>query len=187
MNIKAFCDGLVVGMESMVAERRAGIYLILNIDSGMAYIGATTDVKQRFYAHRTMLNNKKHHNERFQAEWDASEDGRFRFAPIQYEPDQTTRKLLEWEAVSQMGDKCYNWSERGPKKRERPVVATKDASFRAQKLRAKRRAEGMVELRGVWLEPELHEEFKAQIKTYIAEEMAKERNSILAEGTQGRL
>lgn len=49
-----------------------GIYKIENKENGKVYVGSSKDINKRWYAHRTALMNKKHHNAKLQHAWNKS-------------------------------------------------------------------------------------------------------------------
>lgn len=60
----------------------AGIYCILNMAKGRAYVGKATNLNARLAHHRCLLNQGRHYNPRLQADWTAQGEGDFKFITV---------------------------------------------------------------------------------------------------------
>jgi len=57
----------------------SGIYIIVNVVTGEAYIGSSVDLATRMSQHRALLNAGRHHNPKLQADWNALGEESFLF------------------------------------------------------------------------------------------------------------
>lgn len=57
----------------------SGIYMILNIITGKAYVGQSINVEQRLSRHKSRLNKNKHHNDYLQNAWNKYGEDAFEF------------------------------------------------------------------------------------------------------------
>jgi group I intron endonuclease len=61
------------------ALKRSGVYTIVQVSSGRAYIGAGRDIRSRIKTHYSSLNLNKHYNRGLQAAWNKAGPGDFLF------------------------------------------------------------------------------------------------------------
>ena len=67
-------------MINISVYKQYGIYAIINIISGMSYIGQThNNFGDRWDCHKALLRNNKHHNPLLQNDWDKYGEGKFKF------------------------------------------------------------------------------------------------------------
>lgn len=64
-------------------NRRAGIYGILNVESGKWYIGQSVDIDRRIEQHKTLLRNGKHQNKHLQSAWNKRGEDAFLFPVLE--------------------------------------------------------------------------------------------------------
>jgi group I intron endonuclease len=65
-------------------KKSSGIYQIRNVANGKIYIGSTTDFKDRFGRHKTMLRTNKHHSQYLQRSWNKYKGQGFLFEILEY-------------------------------------------------------------------------------------------------------
>lgn len=65
----------------MTAEQ--GIYQIVHIPSGQAYIGSTKGINRRLQTHRWLLKTNRHYNPKLQASWNKHGECEFAFERIE--------------------------------------------------------------------------------------------------------
>lgn len=73
----------------------AGVYCIINLQTGQRYVGSTKDIAYRWYNHRSYLRGGKHENERLQADFNQYGESAFDFQVLEEVTD--VRKLIERE------------------------------------------------------------------------------------------
>ena len=67
-------------MINISVYKQYGIYAIINIISGMSYIGQThNNFGDRWDCHKALLRNNKHHNPLLQNDWNKYGEGKFKF------------------------------------------------------------------------------------------------------------
>ena len=98
----------------------AAVYKIRNQQTGVIYIGCSTQLKRRWRRHKNYLKNNKHDNKLLQKEYNEHGLDAFEFEIIKDYPADTPFKVLEeeerkliWESV-QKGEKLYNSSIKNP-------------------------------------------------------------------------
>jgi group I intron endonuclease len=89
----------------------SGIYYIVNKVNGHKYIGSSTDIKNRFGKHKSMLRGGYHHNPHLQSAWDKYDEENFDFKVIAYtDPDKAV--VLEEHILKNYFDRFeYNIAE----------------------------------------------------------------------------
>lgn len=98
---------------------KSGIYLITNITNNRNYVGKSTNVNRRWSTHLTMLNNKEHHNEELQKDWDEYGEAYFTFKIIELCPEEMlSNRERHWIDMFNALDNGYNHNQRGKKKQE---------------------------------------------------------------------
>ena len=60
----------------------AGVYQILNLVNGQRYIGSAADFSKRWSAHRKLLRNTAHSNQKLQRAWSKYGEAAFVFKPL---------------------------------------------------------------------------------------------------------
>jgi group I intron endonuclease len=69
---------------------QSGVYEIRNSANGKRYIGSSTNLLDRLYSHRYMLNNSVHPNRHLQSAWNKYGAEYFSFMPLLYcDPENT--------------------------------------------------------------------------------------------------
>ena len=63
---------------------RRGVYAIIHVRTGAAYIGSSVNMTNRFTWHRHMLRRGEHRSLKLQALWDKTEEHEWVFAVIQF-------------------------------------------------------------------------------------------------------
>lgn len=74
----------------------SGVYVIVHVESGMAYIGSASDIAQRWFKHRGSARRGMHSNPRFQAAWDEHGEDAFRFVIVERIPKPDLRVREQW-------------------------------------------------------------------------------------------
>lgn len=74
---------------------RSGIYSIRNTSSGRVYVGSGEDIRRRWYSHRYLLRNGRHHSRSLQRSWDKHGPQAFQFSILELVPDRSL--LIERE------------------------------------------------------------------------------------------
>jgi len=88
------------------------LYFILNLINGNLYIGQTSNVKERFRRHKSLLSSNKHHNDHLQSAWNFYGKNNFCFEVIQ---SGLTKQRVDTLEVFLIKSKkyencCYNLS-----------------------------------------------------------------------------
>lgn len=71
----------------------SGIYKITNIENNKFYVGSSCNIKQRWYAHLSMLRRDKHHNKHLQNAFNKYGEPSFKFEVLEEAPPE--RLLVE--------------------------------------------------------------------------------------------
>lgn len=93
----------------------AGVYVIVHVESGLAYIGSSSDIAQRWFKHRGTLRRGAHSNPRMQAAWDEHGEGAFRFVIVERIPVADLRVRELWwleQGETWLPERGYNLSKR---------------------------------------------------------------------------
>jgi hypothetical protein len=61
-----------------------GVYAILHVPSGSAYIGSSVHVTNRYTWHRTMLRSNEHPSPALQALWNKTDESEWRFVLLMF-------------------------------------------------------------------------------------------------------
>ena len=88
-----------------------GIYCIINIISGDAYIGQTSEgFQRRYWHHRWKLKNNSHDNQHLQKAWNAYGENNFEFIPIKVVENKNLLNDLEIKYINIYRElnHCYN-------------------------------------------------------------------------------
>lgn len=89
----------------------SGLYVITNNEVGKFYVGSSVDIKQRFRAHRSGLNNNRHSNQYLQRAWNKYGQDAFTFQLL-YTGSAETCRQDEQEILdlifSEYRDSIYN-------------------------------------------------------------------------------
>jgi len=82
--------------------KSGGVYKIVHVPTGRAYIGSTNSFGVRFYDHRRLLAKGKHFNSRLQRAWDKHGSGSFEFVIVLEMTNATAveRLLVERNLIS---------------------------------------------------------------------------------------
>lgn len=64
---------------TIIGDRRPGVYLIVCLPTGEAYVGGSVCVTRRFQQHRYELRRGDHHSTRLQTAWDCHGESAFSF------------------------------------------------------------------------------------------------------------
>jgi group I intron endonuclease len=62
---------------------KSGIYKIVNKENGKIYIGSSYDIEGRWWDHKSLLRNNKHHSKHLQRAWNKHEEHMFSFEIIE--------------------------------------------------------------------------------------------------------
>jgi hypothetical protein len=93
------------------SELVCGIYAIRNRQTGVRYVGLSTDIWVRIHSHRLALNRQRHINSLLQKDWSAFGEAGFEYEILELVADET--QLLErerhWIIESIRGQGCYNY------------------------------------------------------------------------------
>jgi group I intron endonuclease len=106
-------------MTSLVVPKDPGIYIVTNIVTNTYYIGQSSNVKLRWFAHKNLLANNKASNDLFQADWNKYGPDKFTFeylhklSEAEYTPETLTQVLTKLESFYittyiEEGKKIYN-------------------------------------------------------------------------------
>lgn len=91
----------------------AGVYSITNKNNSCVYIGSTSNsIKRRWGAHKSMLNNGKHHNKHLQHAWDKYGADAFEFLVLDDVTGKSsvTEHEQTWLDFHRMNGNVYNIS-----------------------------------------------------------------------------
>ncbi len=93
----------------------SGVYVIVHVESGLAYIGSSCDIAQRWFKHRGTLRRGIHSNPRMQAAWSEYGEDAFRFVIVErvLVSDLRVRELWWLEqGETWLPERGYNLSKR---------------------------------------------------------------------------
>lgn len=93
----------------------SGVYVIVHVESGLAYIGSSSDIAQRWFNHRGKLRRGVHPNPRMQAAWDEHGEGAFRFVIVERIPVADLRVRELWwleQGETWLPERGFNLSKR---------------------------------------------------------------------------
>lgn len=113
IELNQFIQAAIGGAEQPPPPKAPGIYMVLNLKTGCAYIGKSVDLAQRWASHRQALVLGAHHCAAMQSDWTAQDGQGFAFRVIEEVPggDPHTMSAKEIEYIAQMmGVGCYNRS-----------------------------------------------------------------------------
>jgi group I intron endonuclease len=88
----------------------AVVYLISNTVTNAAYVGCTTNPKNRWGVHRSSLRKGTHANGAMQADWNAHGEGSFEFEILELVPslDKTKEREAFWLEIVRALRPLYN-------------------------------------------------------------------------------
>lgn len=87
---------------------KSGVYQIRNTADGRAYIGSSSDMSQRWFAHRHLLRKGLHHNVALQSAWTEEGSARFVFETLELcTPERLLHAEMVW-AGKRLPDDLYN-------------------------------------------------------------------------------
>jgi len=90
---------------------RPGIYLILNVSDGKAYVGSSRDAVRRLYIHRRMLRRGEHHSPHLQRAFDKFGEAAFSFRIIERcNEDRLLRREQIWMNMLQTSDSDFGYN-----------------------------------------------------------------------------
>ena len=101
-----------------------GIYCIINVISGDAYVGQTRErFLRRYWHHRWKLRNNNHDNPHLQRAWDLYGENYFKFIPLRVINDVTLLDETEIEYINiyKNLNHCYNIIDGGGGRRGMPL------------------------------------------------------------------
>jgi group I intron endonuclease len=91
-------------------ERKGHIYTITNKINGRLYVGKTCNPHHRWQLHKSQLRHNKHHNDKFQADWNEHGEQQFEYEIIEtIENGYTEKELSDRETYwyAHYGELCY--------------------------------------------------------------------------------
>lgn len=159
--------------------RQSGIYAILNVANGKAYVGSAVRFEKRWREHRATLKRGAHHSAKLQNAWNKYGAESFRFDVLEPVPDRAMLMAREqfWidllQSASRTGYNVQPYVGQGCRGMEIPpeVRAKTSATMRGRKYGPERCAAASAGLKG----RKLSEEHKAKLrsKTLSPEHKAK--------------
>jgi len=90
----------------MRLKQKCTVYMILNTVNQRAYFGHTTNLKNRWVHHKSMLRAGRHHNPGLQADWLAQKESDFDFSIVKERSESMLYE--ERQLVEQSKGSCYN-------------------------------------------------------------------------------
>lgn len=115
----------------------AGLYEIIHVASGRAYVGSSVDVARRLRAHRALLRRGRHDNVWLQRAWARDGEDAFAFRPLAECPADVLRER-EADCIAERAGRTYNLSPVVGRGRRAPNSALADDDVRALYDRAAR-------------------------------------------------
>lgn len=153
----------------------SGVYVIVHVQSGLAYIGSSSDIAQRWFNHRGKLRRQAHPNPRMQAAWDEHGEDAFRFVIVERVQVADLRVRELWwleQGETWLPERGYNLSKRSD------TVGHKFTPEQSARLSAS--------LKGKKKSPEHRAAMAARV--YTPEQMAgfRERMAVVGRAGKGR-
>ena len=87
---------------------QAGVYAILNVVSGYAYVAATTDMPLRWEMHQAQLQQRRHPNAALQQDWNQLGASAFRFVVRERVARAELLRAAEQRHLANLGSSTYN-------------------------------------------------------------------------------
>jgi hypothetical protein len=127
MNIKAFLAAHDPSTQDPRLPASGGVYVVVNLWTMTPYVGQSSNVLLRVFAHKAHLRTGTHTNCKLQASWDEYGEPAFAMLLYRAEDDPAKRVALEREAIRDLMPNCFNHSVNG-----QPIV--RPAESRAARL-----------------------------------------------------
>ncbi len=113
-------------------EAKMAAYAIRCIASGEIYVGATTNVEQRFLDHKKLLVAFSHSNKRLQALWNKHGEEGFRFEVLEVVKERSLLAERERHWVKQFENNISSAKHAGNYQWNKPRIASKNVTFRVK-------------------------------------------------------
>jgi hypothetical protein len=73
-----------MGLSEQAPPRTGGVYIILNRDTGIVYLGVAGNIRDRWCCHRGSLRRGKHHTRSLQDDWTAYGEDAFTVKALEH-------------------------------------------------------------------------------------------------------